>query len=340
MSSEPQPEPQPALPAAACGARPGSPGSSESRWARRSRGSCRRRSSSWPRSCSGCAGAPRDRRAARRRPHLGLLAARHRGRVQLRPGDHPPLLHRRARARDRRPRRDRRHLRLGRGGARSPGGSCSRRRSPARRSGRSCCSSERRPGCPRFATSCSWQGSSAASASRRARGSGAGAGSPAALLGARARRRARGACRLRGPDGLDRPLGLVAGGGTGGLGQPGRARVAAALGGGGPNRGGGRPARVRGRRCAAGAAGSALRGRRTGFGPGGSAGFAPGGATGFGARPGGSARGGAGGLGGLLVAGTPSKALVAARRCAGRELPLGGRRRRLEQRRLGRARDR
>jgi 4-amino-4-deoxy-L-arabinose transferase-like glycosyltransferase len=50
---------------------------------------------------------------------------------------------------------------------------------------------------------------------------------------------------------------------------------------------------------------------RTGFGPGGGAGFAPGGAAGFGARPGGSARGGAGGLGGLLVAGTPSKALVA-----------------------------
>ena len=73
-----------------------------------------------------------QRRSACRRADLGLVARRHRPRLQLREGHHPPLLHRRARAGDRRARRDRRGLGLAaprlraraavaRGGARDDG---------------------------------------------------------------------------------------------------------------------------------------------------------------------------------------------------------------------------
>ena len=72
-------------------------GSSAARWGPRSRGSSRPRSFSAALALWGLQAGAAHRRAARRSAPLGLLARRHRARLQPRPGDHPPVLQRRAR---------------------------------------------------------------------------------------------------------------------------------------------------------------------------------------------------------------------------------------------------
>ena len=102
---------------------------------------------------------------SRVRPPVGRVAAGYRGGLQLHAGHHPPLLHGRAGAGDRRAGRRRRHLApavrvVRRWAGRSPRSACS---SPG--SGRTSCSSGRPSGCRGCGGPCCWRACSARSRS-------------------------------------------------------------------------------------------------------------------------------------------------------------------------------
>ena len=204
-------------------------------------------------------------------------------------------------------------------------GSRSPRRSPGPRSGRSCCSTGRRPGIRRFATPCSPAASSAASCSwPRARGSGRGAASAGRVVAARRARSRRSPrrppTRPRPPRPRTRARFRPPGRRLGQPGRPGRRRLRRRQAGGARAAGpGSRPGVRRRRRVRR----PAAPGSRSG----GGTGLATGGGSGFGG-PGGVARGGAAGS---AACSTPARRARRSSRSSRTQprLPLGRRDRRL-----------